>query len=218
MGTHPLHGREAAQTLEQAHNHQNDRSWSAEAPSMSGKTFLIFGDQGVRINQEVYRRDILEAVVLPWAQQHYSDANWTFQQDSVPAHKTKLTQDWCRAHFTDLITSAEWPLYSPDLNPMDTACGQFCRPGPVLYATKAMIIMQFDFALTNVTEPRLVILYSLVGSMLSFYASFLRSMLSFYASFLRSMLSFYASFLRSMLSFYASFLRSMLSFYASFLR
>ena len=75
-------------TVEQAHNHQNDRSWSAEAPGTSaivehrqnpqsvmvwggicasGKTPLVFVGQGVKINQEVYRRNILEIVVLPWA-------------------------------------------------------------------------------------------------------------------------------------------------------
>ncbi|XP_054713697.1 uncharacterized protein LOC129223154 [Uloborus diversus] len=91
-------------TVEQAHNHQNDRIWSVEAPRTSavvehrqnpasvmvwggicasGKTPLVFVDQGVKINQEVYRRDILEAVVLPLAQQHFGNANWTFQQDSA---------------------------------------------------------------------------------------------------------------------------------------
>ena len=115
-------------TVEQAHNHQNDRSWSAEAPATStivehhqnpqsvmvwggicasGKTPLVFVDQGVKINQEVYRRDILETVVLPWAQQYFGDVNWTFQQDSAPVHKAKTTQYWCRTHFPDFIASSE---------------------------------------------------------------------------------------------------------------
>ena len=41
----------------------------------SGKIPLVFVDEGVKINQEVYRRDILEAVVLPWAQQHFGNAH-----------------------------------------------------------------------------------------------------------------------------------------------
>jgi inhibitor of nuclear factor kappa-B kinase subunit alpha len=127
-------------SVEQAHNHQNDRIWSPEAPGTSaivqhrqnpqsvmvwggicanGKTPLVFVAQGVKINQEVYRRDILQAVVLPWAQQHFGNVDWVFQQDSAPAHRAKATQDWCKTHFPDFIASAEWPPYSPDLNPMD---------------------------------------------------------------------------------------------------
>lgn len=127
-------------TVEQAHNHLNDRIWSTEASGTSaiveprqnpqsvmvwggicasGKTPLVFVDQGVKIDQEVYRRGILEAVVLQWSQQHFGDAQWTFQQDSTPAHRAKMTQAWCRRNFPDFITSAEWSPYSPDLNSMD---------------------------------------------------------------------------------------------------
>ncbi|UYV82677.1 hypothetical protein LAZ67_22000521 [Cordylochernes scorpioides] len=92
--------------LEQAHNHQNNRIKSAEAPGTSTivehrqnpqsvmvcagicairKTRLFFVEQGVKIQQEVYRRNILETVVFPWAQQNFGDAVWTLQQDSASA-------------------------------------------------------------------------------------------------------------------------------------
>lgn len=127
-------------TVEQAHNHQNDRRWSATSPGTSaiverrqnpasvmvwagicasGKTPLIFIDQGVKINKESYQRDILEAELLPWAEAHFGEQHWTLQQDSAPAHKAKTTQQWCKDHLPDFITAAEWPPYSPDLNPMD---------------------------------------------------------------------------------------------------
>lgn len=85
----------------------------------NGKTPLVFVDQGVKINQQVYRDQILEAVVKPWVSQHFGQDKWTFQQDSAPAHKAKRTQQWCKEHFPDFIDSSQWPFSSPDLNPLD---------------------------------------------------------------------------------------------------
>ncbi|GBM59065.1 hypothetical protein AVEN_117506-1 [Araneus ventricosus] len=74
-------------TVQQAHNYRNDKIWSLDAPSTSaivenlqhamsvmvwggicaiGKIPLVFFvDEGVKINHKAYRRNILEAVVLP---------------------------------------------------------------------------------------------------------------------------------------------------------
>ena len=126
-------------TIEQAHNHQNDRIWSQQSPCKKqkvvsrsqkpksvmvwsgithvGKTPLVFIDEGVKINQDIYQT-MLENELLPWTQNHFSNA-WTFQQDSAPAHKSHLTQEWIRVNFPDFISWKEWPPYSPDLNPMD---------------------------------------------------------------------------------------------------
>jgi hypothetical protein len=81
-------------TVEQAHNCQNDRSWSAEAPGLSsviehcqnpqaimvwggicasGKTPLVIVNKGEKINKEYYQSKILEAVLLPWTQQHFAN-------------------------------------------------------------------------------------------------------------------------------------------------
>ncbi|EFO90849.1 hypothetical protein CRE_15212 [Caenorhabditis remanei] len=59
-----------------------------------GKSPLLFVDQGVKINKEVYISQILEKTLLPWAQKHFNGRRWVFQQDGAPAHTAKLSQQW----------------------------------------------------------------------------------------------------------------------------
>ncbi|GFX45773.1 uncharacterized protein TNCV_934121 [Trichonephila clavipes] len=75
----------------------------------SGKTQLGFVEEGFKINQKVYQRGILEAVVLPWTQKHLGNANWMFQQDSALDYKAKKTQEMCKMNFPDMISSEEGP-------------------------------------------------------------------------------------------------------------
>ncbi|GFW97812.1 uncharacterized protein TNCV_1425751 [Trichonephila clavipes] len=96
-------------TVQQVHNFQNDRICLVDAPSTSpivehrqytklvmvkgiiyasGKTPLVFVKKGVKINQKVYRRDIIEAVVLPWDQTRFENQigcfSKTLQQFAKP--------------------------------------------------------------------------------------------------------------------------------------
>lgn len=79
-------------SIEEAHNPQNDRIWSAERPpeaeriverqmkpkglmvwcgvAYDAKAPLIFVRAGIKINTDVYRTEILEPVAT-WAAQHY---------------------------------------------------------------------------------------------------------------------------------------------------
>lgn len=79
---------------------------------------LIFVDKGVKINQHFYKLEILEKM-MPECRKLYPDGNWTFQQDSAPAHSAKSIQAWCEQNCPDFIPSTLWPPASPDLNPLD---------------------------------------------------------------------------------------------------
>ncbi len=79
---------------------------------------LVFIEEGVKINPDVYQT-MLEEKVLPWAQENLEGEDWTFQQDSAPAHRSKQTQGWIEENFEDFIHPRDWPPYSPDLNPLD---------------------------------------------------------------------------------------------------
>lgn len=134
---------EAPFTIEQFVNKQNDRVYlrgsscenlhlrmatrKQSAPmvmvwaaiTVDGRTPLVFLDRGVKINATVYREKILEAVLKPWANKHFGRRPWTFQQDSAPAHKARVNQEWLKTNIPHFISSSEWLANSPDANPLD---------------------------------------------------------------------------------------------------
>jgi len=62
---------------------------------------------------------ICYTVVKPLNITLFNGKKWVFQQDSAPAHKAKMTQEWLRRHIPAFISTEDWPLGSPDLNPLD---------------------------------------------------------------------------------------------------
>jgi len=130
-------------TIDQSVNKQNDRVYlegrceensdhlqvtRCQAPaavmvwggvSASGRSPLVILPQGVKVNGPVYREQVLEGALRPWAECHFDGQPFTFQQDSAPSHKARETQEWLRTHVPHFISAAEWPPCSPDLNPLD---------------------------------------------------------------------------------------------------
>ena len=73
---------------------------------------------GLKVNTKVYL-DVLKSVVIPWCNQVAGDRPWVWQQDSVPAHKSKETQAWLLKECYDFVRFSHWPPSSPDLNSLD---------------------------------------------------------------------------------------------------
>ena len=79
-------------------------------------SFLQERDEtGVR----VYQEDVLQGAVKPVNTTLFNGQNWVFQQDTAPAHKAKMAQEWLRRHVPAFISAEDWPSESPDVNTLD---------------------------------------------------------------------------------------------------
>ena len=75
-------------------------------------------DVGLKVNTKMYL-DVRKSVVIPWCNQMAGGRPWVWQQDSMPAHKSKETQAWLQKECYDFVPFSHWPPSSPDLNPLD---------------------------------------------------------------------------------------------------
>ena len=90
--------------------------WAAVA-SDGSKSPLVFIQEGVEVNSQVYLQ-VLEEKVLPCCTNAFGN-QYVFTQDGAPAHTSNVTQAWCKQHFPDFWDKNMWPPSSPDINPMD---------------------------------------------------------------------------------------------------
>ena len=129
--------------LEPSHNAQNDRMYAAclqdipyeklgvprsqsaqsvmvwGAVTKRGKLPLLFIEKGVKINKDYYLQNVLKNHLLKYSATLFKNDHFVFLQDSAPAHKAKVVQQWCVANLPGFISSKEWPASSPDLNALD---------------------------------------------------------------------------------------------------
>ena len=95
---------------------------------------------GLKVNTKVYL-DVLKSVVIPWCNQVAGGRPWVWQQDSVPAHKSKVTQAWLQKECYDFLPFSYWPP-SSDLNPLDYFVCSYVEniTNMTSYNTKASLI------------------------------------------------------------------------------
>ena len=78
----------------------------------------------LKVSTKVYL-DVLKSVVIPWCNQVAGARPWVWQQDLVPAHKSKETQDLLQKECYDFVPFSHWPPSSPDLNTLDYFVGSY---------------------------------------------------------------------------------------------
>ena len=110
-------GEVGPQRVAQAQGSASVMVWAAITES--GRSPLIFVEQGVKLNQENYRNNILVSSLLPWAKEHFKKRPWTFQQDSAPSHGAKKMRKWLSVNVPNFISKEKWLPSSPDLNPLN---------------------------------------------------------------------------------------------------
>ena len=64
--------------------------------SANSRANLVFVPQGVKINAQTYLDLILEKEIKCAGRRLFKNHPWIFQQDSAPAHRANLTQEWLR--------------------------------------------------------------------------------------------------------------------------
>ena len=88
----------------------------------------IFG-VGLKDNTKLYL-DVLKSVVIPWYNQVVGGRPWVWQQDSVPAHKSKETQAWLQKECYDFVPFSHWHPPPPTWNYWTTSFGNRSRTSP----------------------------------------------------------------------------------------
>ena len=73
---------------------------------------------GLRVNADAYT-EMLDKVIKPWVTTIAHGKPYVFQQDSIPSHTARTTQEWMADNFYDNIIPNIWPPSSPDLNFLD---------------------------------------------------------------------------------------------------
>ena len=82
---------------------------------------------GLKVNTKVYL-DVLKSVVIPWCNQVAGGRPWVWQQDSTPAHKSKMT--WLQKECYDFFTLLSLVLPPPIWTHWTTSFGHMSRTSP----------------------------------------------------------------------------------------
>jgi len=86
--------------------------------SHQGMTPLLFCEKGVKTGARVYEEDVLQGDVKPLNTTVFNGQKWVFQQNSS-CPQGQDDSGVASGNVQAFISAEDWPLGSPDLNPLD---------------------------------------------------------------------------------------------------
>lgn len=88
----------------------------------------------MNIKQELHCLYIYETVEVNGERLHFGLERWTFQKDSTPGHRERITQGWCMTYCLYFITRHRCTrrMWTVQI----TASGRFWRPRPIQTSQK----------------------------------------------------------------------------------
>ena len=89
---------------------------------------------GLKVNTKVYL-DVLKSMVIPWCNQVAGGRPWVWQQDLVPAYKSKETQAWLQKEWYDFVPFSHWPPPPPAWTRWTTSFSYTSRTSPIWPST-----------------------------------------------------------------------------------
>lgn len=105
--------------------------------------------------------NVLEKKMLPSAAAMFPDADFMFQDDNAPCHRSKIVEEWFASK---QVTRISWPGQSPDLNPIENLWHKIGYEVSKKKPTnKAQLIEGIIHAWNHIVSPEL--LKNLVDSM-----------------------------------------------------
>lgn len=87
--------------------------------SSHSRTDLIFFEDSVRMDSQLYIDKVLRPQVLNAGQVLFGNHPWLFTQDGAAPHTSNLTQQWLQTNGVPFLDKHGWPPRSPDCNPLD---------------------------------------------------------------------------------------------------
>lgn len=94
------------------------------AVSCNGVSEPYFKPSGLAINQEIYRKECLAKILIPFVQKHHADDAYVFWPDKASSHYAKKTIEFLETKNIQFVPKERNPTNLPQCRPIEDFFGQ----------------------------------------------------------------------------------------------